>query len=60
MPPTGRSTVSLMFPLTGPAVQLPPPMPTHVHVAPVRAVGTVSVTVAPVAGAGPLFVATIV
>ena len=41
------------------AVQVPPPEPVHVQVAPVRAAGTVSVTVAPV-GDGPGLVATIV
>jgi hypothetical protein len=42
------------------AVQVPPPAPLHVQVAPVMAAGTVSVTVAPVTALGPEFEATIV
>ena len=42
------------------AVHVPPPAPTHVHVAPVSDAGSVSVTVAPVTALGPAFDATIV
>ncbi len=52
MPPTGRLTVSLMLPEPD-AVQVPPPAPTQVQVAPVSAAGKVSATVAPVAALGP-------
>ena len=56
--PIRRSTLSAM--LSAPlAVQVPPPAPTQVQVAPVSAAGSVSVTVAPVTAAGPLLPATI-
>ena len=48
-----------MLPAVGPAVQVPPPAPTQVHVQ-VRLAGKVSWTEAPVADAGPAFAATIV
>src|SRR5512134_894944 len=48
--PTGISTVSLMFPETGPAVQLAPPVATQVQVA-FTGAGNVSATVAFVASA---------
>ena len=48
-----------MLPLPD-AGQVPPPAPTHVHVAPVSAAGSVSATVAPVTALGPAFDATIV
>src|SRR2546427_751326 len=48
-----------MFPAPLPA-HVPPPAPTHVHVAPVIAAGNVSVTIAPLAAFGPAFDATIV
>ena len=51
-------TVSLMFPAPL-AVHVPPPAPTHVHVA-VNAAGNVSATVAPGAFDGPAFDAVIV
>ena len=57
--PTGRLTAALMFPEPD-AGHVPPPAPTHVHVAPVSAAGNVSATVAPVTALGPLFDATIV
>ena len=41
-------------------VQVPPPAPTHVHVAEVTVAGNVSVTVAPGAFDGPAFDAVIV
>jgi hypothetical protein len=56
---TGRFTVSLMFPEPL-AVQVPPPAPTQVQLAPVIVAGSVSVTVAPVTASGPAFDATIV
>jgi hypothetical protein len=59
VPPTGRFTIWLMLP-DPLAVQLPPPAPTQVHVAPVISAGTVSVTVAPFARLGPAFDTTIV
>src|SRR5262245_16151205 len=49
-----------MLPDTGPAVQVPPPAPTQVHVTSVSAVGNVSATVAPAAGSGPALLAVIV
>ena len=57
--PDGKSTVSLMSP--EPAI-LPdaPPARTAVQVTPVRSLGKVSVTVAPVTSDGPLLDATIV
>ena len=42
------------------AVQVPPPVPTHVQLAPRMAEGTVSVTVAPLAACGPPFPTAIV
>src|SRR6266705_5287671 len=42
-----------------PAEQVPPPDPAHVHVTPVSEDGTGAVTVVPLAGFGPLFVAVI-
>jgi hypothetical protein len=59
LPPTARSTDALRFPLPL-AGQLDPELAVHVHVAPVSAVGNVSVTVAPVTAARPAFDATIV
>jgi hypothetical protein len=59
LPLTGRFTVSLMLPEPL-AVQVPPPAPTHVQLAPVIVAGRVSVTVAPVTALGPAFDATIV
>ena len=49
-----------MLPLTGPAVHVAPPAATHVHVAPMNAAGTVSVTVAPLAAVGPALLPVIV
>jgi hypothetical protein len=57
--PTGRFTVSVMFPVPLP-LQVAPPAGAHVHAAPRSDAGGVSVTVAPVTAVGPLFVATIV
>ena len=57
--PAGRLTVSAMLPLPD-AVHVPPPAPTQVHVAPVSAAGSVSITVAPLTALGPAFDATIV
>lgn len=57
--PTGRSTVSVISPVTGPAVQVAPLEGTQVHVQE-RAAGNVSVTVAPEASSGPAFDTTIV
>ena len=59
MPPTGNDTVSLMFPVPE-AAQLAPLDATHVHVAPLSALGNVSATVTPEAFDGPAFDATIV
>lgn len=58
-PPLGRVTLSLMLPLP-PAVHVPPPAPTHVHVTPVSCAGIASLTVAPVTPLGPLLLTTIV
>lgn len=59
VPPTNKLTVVLMLPEPD-AVQDEPDEATHVHVEPVIVAGNVSVTVAPVTGAGPVLVATIV
>lgn len=59
VPLTNKLTVSLMEPVPE-AEQLEPADATHVHVAPERAAGSVSVTVAPVTADGPVFDATIV
>ena len=59
MPPTAKFTVSLILPLPL-AAQLEPLDATHVHVAPLSALGNVSETVAPVTTEGPAFDATIV
>ena len=48
-----------MLPAIGPAVQVPPPAPTHVHVQ-VSVAGNVSATVAPVALLGPELLAVMV
>src|SRR5258708_7271431 len=58
-PPTGRLTPWLMPPAPL-AVHVAPPAATHVQVTPVIVPGTVSVTVAGLAGLGPAFHATIV
>lgn len=58
-PPDGRLTVLLMFPEPD-AVQVPPPDPVQVHVAPEMDPGSVSATVAPVALLGPEFETVIV
>src|SRR5262245_49469689 len=58
LPPVGRFTVSLMFPVPD-AVHVAPPAPMHVHVA-VTEAGKVSATVAPGALLGSLFDAMIV
>ena len=58
-PPAGRLAVSLM--LSDPlAVQVPPPAPVQVQVAPVHTAGNVSATVTLGAFEGPALVATIV
>lgn len=57
--PTPRFTIWLIDPLPD-AAQLAPADALHVHVAPSRPAGIVSVTVAPIALDGPPFVATIV
>jgi hypothetical protein len=54
LPPEGSVTAWLMLPLPL-AVHVPPAVPRHVQVTPVRAVGNVSVTVAPVAVLGPAY-----
>src|SRR5690606_22347639 len=59
LPPAGRFTVSVMLPLPL-AVHVPPSTPTHVHVAPVRLAGKVSVTDAPSTLLGPAFDAVMV
>src|SRR6516164_2392143 len=61
-PPTGRSTVSLMFPEIGPAAQVAPPAATQVHEAEATcgSVAIASVTLAPMASDGPAFETTIV
>ena len=57
-PPTGKLTLSLMFP--DPAeVTVPPPAPTAVQV-PVRDAGKMSATVAPTTGSGPALEAVMV
>src|SRR5262245_59057263 len=56
--PAGRFAVSLMFPEPD-AVHVPPPAPTHVHVA-VNEAGKVSAMVAVGTGSGPAFDAVIV
>ena len=58
-PPTGMFTDALIDPLPE-AGHDAPALATQVHVAPVSAAGKVSVTVAPMAAEGPLFVATMV
>ena len=58
VPPTVSVTVSLMLPVPATA-QLAPLDATHDQVAPLSALGSVSVTVTPEAFDGPLFVATI-
>src|SRR5688572_9452836 len=50
--PTGTVTAVLMSPLPD-AGHTPPPVPVHVHVTPISAVGNRSVTMAPVASLGP-------
>jgi hypothetical protein len=57
-PPADRSTVSSMLP-DPEAVQVPPPVPTQVHVTSVTSVGNVSTTVATVL-LGPALLAVIV
>jgi hypothetical protein len=59
VPPTGRFTVSIMFPVPEAAHEAPLEA-AHVHVAPLSALGNVSDTVAPIAADGPAFEATIV
>src|SRR5690242_12201096 len=58
LPPEGRLTVSLIFPLPE-AVQVPPPAPTHVQVQ-VSEAGKVSDTVEPGALLGPALEAVMV
>ena len=58
--PTGRSTVVLMFPPPLLATHEPPPDGTHVHVAPLRVAGIVSVTAAATTADGPALLATTV
>src|SRR5262245_24896418 len=62
VPPTGRSTVSLTLPATGPAVQVAPPAATQVQLALATcgSVVTGSATVAPITALGPAFDATTV
>ena len=60
VPPTGRLTVALMFPLPDAAGHVAPPVVAHVHVAPVSAAGNVSVIVEPGAADGPALDAMIV
>jgi hypothetical protein len=57
--PTGRSTVALMLPVPD-AGHVAPPADVHVHVAPLSAAASTSVTLEEGAAEGPLFVATIV
>ena len=59
VPPTARSTEALMFPapLVG---QDDPTEAVQLQAAPVNTAQLVSLTVAPVTGVGPLFVATMV
>jgi hypothetical protein len=59
VPPDSRFTVSLTLPVPD-AAHDDPDEATHVHVAPLSAEGSVSVTVAPTTADGPLFVVTIV
>jgi hypothetical protein len=61
VPPFGTLTVSLMFPATGPAVQVAPPAATQVQLAPATcgSAATASVTVAPATSLGPAFPTTI-
>jgi hypothetical protein len=59
VPPGASVTVALMLPLPE-AGQVEPAEAAHVHVAPARLAGNVSVTVAPVTVDGPAFEATIV
>ena len=56
--PTGTVTGVLMSPLPD-AGHAPPLVPVHVHVTPIRGVGNVSVTVAPVASLGPRALVTV-
>ena len=58
-PPTGMFTDALIDPVPE-AGHDAPVLAAHVHVAPVRTAGNVSVTVAPMAADGPLLVATMV
>jgi hypothetical protein len=58
-PPTGRSTLALMLPLPE-AGHAAPPVVEHVHVAPVRVAGKVSVTFEAGAAEGPAVATTIV
>ena len=59
VPPTGRSTATLMLPLPDAGHVAPPPVE-HVQVTPVRLAGTVSVTFEAGAEEGPAFDATTV
>ncbi len=59
VPPGGRLTLAPMLPEPD-AGHAPPPAPMHVHVAPRKAAGNASATVAPVAVLGPALLATIV
>ncbi len=52
--PTGRSTVASKTSSTPLGAHVPPPEPEQVHVMPVNAAGSVSVTVAPGASDGPV------
>ena len=60
VPPTARFTVVAMSPLPLAAAQLEPAEAVQVQLTPVRLAGKVSVTGAPVAGAGPAFPTVIV
>src|SRR3954452_7131321 len=60
VPPTGTSTVELMFPLPDGALHAPPPVPAHVQVAPRSTSGSVSITAAPIALLEPALVTVIV
>src|SRR5438128_1687784 len=60
VPPLARLTAVAMLPVPLAAAQLEPPEATHVHVAPVIAGASVSITDAPVTLLGPLLVTTMV
>ena len=60
IPPAGKVTAVLMFPLPEAAPQAPPEEPAQVQLTPVRAAGKASVTVAPVTPLGPALETTIV